>query len=230
MGRERIGNILLAGCAFLPAFLCFHLAALEGAPAPLESSRIKHPLLENWHLFGKNDTDYRIARMVMEWPLKRLDELIDKKGLHWTPHWLFPCPACGKVVDHRRVVYRLEEPEKLGCACGTDFSHEKYPVTGYTEYTNALGEEVKFPYHLTKHGHKFCFESMKKRCLYFYLRAAVSGMSHMHATMKDAEGKKAGEYGVYILNRFAEVYPHWVNINGEARRRPLRMSPSAAPG
>ena len=211
---------MLAGRCLLAVLLCCQLSVLEGAPAPLDSSRIKHPLLQNAHLFGGDEHAYKRARLVMGWPLKRFDELIDNKGLHWTPHWLFPCPACGKFVDHRRVVYTVEKPEALGCVCGTDFSHEKYPISGYTEYTNALGEKVKFPYHLTKNGHKFCFESMKKRCLYFYLRAALEGLCHLHRTKKDAEGQKAGEYAVYILNRFAEAYPHWANINGEARRQP----------
>ena len=127
------------------------------------------------------------------------------------------CPHCyGGVEGNGVLVWSIEKPDQLTCRyCGTVvFPNKNYPENQVLIGKNRLGEEIRLPYYAnekrhTRHfftGHMWMLKRqwLLQRCL-ILARAYQTSQDESYARPL-----------VLILDRFAQVYPHYPALHNRS--------------
>ncbi len=184
------------------------LASIIIAPSissaqPLPSSEISHPAVLHMVTDRRLDVDdartERLVQQAMAFSDEQIDELIlPKHGLEPRP----ACPECGAPS----LEFSLDQPDRLTCPdCGAAITASSLPIDTELTGVNELGETITYRC-ATVDRNPVCLAGAIRYARHHEMAAAARALGERyHATGDEALARRA----IQILDRFAEVYPHW---------------------
>ncbi len=128
------------------------------------------------------------------------------------------CPNCyGGVEGNRVFAWSASRPDQMKCRfCGMVFPNPKFPETRVLSGKNKQGETISFRYYLnekTKVRHFLSGNLRRWRREWIVNQLLALGRAYQ-ATRKEAYARRAA----LLLDRFAQVYPHYpAMVNGPRR-------------
>jgi len=182
------------------------LISLAGSIAlaqPLPSGQVEHPAVEHMVSDRRLDVDdartERLVQQVMAFSDAQIDELIlPKHGLQPEPE----CPECG----HPGVEFSLDAPDRLTCPdCGAQITADSLPIDMELSGENPLGETVTYEC-ATVERNPVCLAGAIRYARHHEMAAAARALAETYRATGD---EALAERAVRIMERFAEVYPHW---------------------
>ncbi|MDP6779196.1 MAG: heparinase II/III family protein [Candidatus Latescibacteria bacterium] len=119
------------------------------------------------------------------------------------------CPNCdgGTCSDSDRWIWEVDEPDRMACKfCGMVFPNEAYPLDHETTVTDSAGVPQTYRYSRGDDGYKHYMDMRVENCRKVYIERAVGTLADLYgATGEEPYARQV----LLILNRLAEVYPHY---------------------
>jgi hypothetical protein len=177
---------------------------------------LKHPILDH-DIDRAKATDYEKA-------VERVMAMDEAELLSFVPEYGFAscceCPSCyGGVQGNGVFSWSIDRPDELRCRyCGA----VPYPNQDYVEAhdlvgQNVLGEEIRLPYYLNADRNIPHFFSMH---LQQYRRGWLLEQCIALGKAYQVTGNEAyARLPVLILDRLAQVYPHYPALHNRSSRR-----------
>lgn len=153
--------------------------------------------------------------MVMELTRDEIDDWIVAKS----SFQMIACPNCeypGGRRDRKNYWrWSPDTPEQVNCAnCGITHPDDRYPMSEVDLITDPTGQVQQFPYYPGADGYKYYIAGKIDNARKQYMERMVPQITELYvATEDDRYARQAAQ----ILDRLAEVYPHY---NVQICRRP----------
>ena len=163
---------------------------------------------------------------------KAVMALSEEEMLGFVPEFSYTqyceCPNCyGGVQGLDVFTWSVEQPDRMTCRhCGTVYPHEDYPEQRVLTGHNALGEEIRFPYHF--HEQKRIPHFLSNHLAYLrrdWIRQQTVALARADRVTKKPEYARRA---ALILERVADRYPHFSAMGNRHARR-YRFLPSQKP-
>jgi hypothetical protein len=140
------------------------------------------------------------------------------------------CPKCyGGVQGNHTFKWEIARPDEMKCRyCGTVFPNEDYPEEQSLTGNNGLGEKVTYKYFRNEErGESHFLSANLCRWRRNWLMAQCEALGKTYQVTKD---EKYARRAVLLLDRLAQVYPHypviqnlpWVFKFCESQKAPWR--------
>ena len=211
------GGTLCVAVAMMGLPLVLAQTPGEGAVGALA---VEHPVMD-YGIAASNASQYEQA-------VARVMALSDEELLSFVPdkpHGTYcECPNCFRGVEGNGVLqWTIERPDELKCRfCGTVYPNAEFPADQVLEGKNRLGETVPYTYHLgagdnTRH---FFGATLLMHRRNWLLGQCVSLGKAYQATGKEEYARPV----VVVLDRLAQVYPHYPVVQDLPRRFGFRES------
>ena len=145
---------------------------------------------------------------VMQFSPDEIDAFIVAR----TSHYNIACPNCD-AGNPQRVGWQwsVDDPDHITCGyCGMVFPNDNYPLDRVTTVTDATGTVHDYAYYEGKKGYKHYIHMHVDYCKKAYMERAVGEIARLYADTGEA---RYARQAAWILNRFADVYPHY-NVHG----------------
>ncbi|HJN16563.1 MAG TPA: heparinase II/III family protein, partial [Armatimonadota bacterium] len=166
---------------------------------------VKHPVFPVELTDAEVDSLREQATHVMSLGREQIDEFIVPR----TTFYHILCPNCddGNVSDTYHWLWSPEEPDQIECKfCNMVFPNEEYPLDKETRVTDSTGQEHVYRYWEGEDGYKHFMQMRVENCKKRYMESMAGALAKIyHATGDEPHARQAG----IILNRLAEVYPHY---------------------
>lgn len=186
-----------------PLTFIAHLACLSALGFTPDSSAVQHPVLAHMARDRRlvKEADYlgQLADQVLALGAARTTALIlPQHGLDYD----MPCPHCGAF----RLEFVLAAPDRLTCReCGMVVDEHTLPLDQSLTGQNLLGETVTYHYHQREHT-LFPIPARIRFLRHERLAEAARALAERYHQNRDPG---CANLAAAILQRFAEVYPHW---------------------
>jgi len=145
------------------------------------------------------------TQRVMEFTPAQIDELLVAR----TTFHNIDCPNCtgGTLSDPNRWKWSIDDPDHIKCKfCGMVFPNDQYPLDKVTQITDSTGQVHQYRYWEGEDGYKHYLQMAIDYFKQSYMEGMVDRLSWLYAAT--AEEKYARQIAL-ILNRLADVYPHY---------------------
>ncbi len=173
-----------------------------------------HPwqALDVYDEFGCKESPEKAIRLLID-KTDAVMEMSDENltGLI-TEHVPIPscgCPSCrGGAQESSVDVWNIKEPWQIKCSeCGMVFPNQDFPLNGEINVTNSLGEVQTYQFYDSgNEKRRYYFLD----CWSFQLKDYLEGIAYQLGLLYRMTGDlKYAHKATVILNRYAEVYPHW---------------------
>lgn len=180
----------------------------------------KHPVLDH-HLDPAKAADY-------EGRVNGVMAMTDAQLLSFVPDKPFAayceCPRCyGGVEGNHVFTWTVDRPNEMKCRfCGAVYPDSAFPEDHVLTGTNRLGETITYHYYLNgkTHVRHFLTANLARWKREWVVRQCEALGRAYQATGKEEYARKV----VLILDRIAEVYPHYPVMRNSPRAFAFRKS------
>jgi ribosomal protein S27E len=187
------------------------LAPVAAWAQPLPSGQIEHPavlhMVNDRRLDVSEERTAELARQAMAMSDEQIAEFILPE------HGFIPnltCTECG----NQTTSYSLDRPHQIDCPeCGAVMTADTLPTDMEATGQNLLGETVTYELTRVQPGPVGIAATIRYRRHHEMAAAARALGETYHATGDEALARRA----IQIMDRFAEVYPHWPVFRREGK-------------
>ncbi len=145
------------------------------------------------------------TEQAMAFTPAQIDELLVAR----TTFYNVDCPNCegGNPSRAERWIWSIDDPDHIKCKfCGMVFPNDNYPLDKEDRITDSTGEVHSYRYWEGEAGYKHYLQMRIDNCKKRY----IEGMAKKLASLYAATGEdKYARQAALILNRVADVYPHY---------------------
>ena len=195
----------------VPLALC---GAASGQAQP------RHPVMDHG-IDAAKAADYEQA-------VERVMAMSDDELLAFVPDKPFTayceCPQCyGGVEGNQIFTWSIDRPQELKCKfCETVFPNEEYPEDQVLEGQNKLGETIRYQYHQGQERDvpHFLTGNLARYRRGWLMQQCIALGKAYHVTRNEEYARRV----VLVLDRIAQVYPHYPVIRNLPRRFTFRES------
>ncbi|MFP4250971.1 MAG: hypothetical protein ACLFU7_15020, partial [Armatimonadota bacterium] len=183
------------------------IGLVYGAPDASARFPVQHPVFPA----NVDDNDVPALKeqtaMVMEFTPEEIDDWIVAKS----SFQMIACPNCeypGGRRDRKNYWrWTPDAPEQITCAnCGMVHPNEQYPMSEVDEIVDPTGQVQQFPYYPGEDGYKYYIAGKIDNARKRHMESMVPRLANLYAaTGEDEYALQAAA----ILDRLAEVYPHY---------------------
>ncbi|MDP6779768.1 MAG: heparinase II/III family protein, partial [Candidatus Latescibacteria bacterium] len=196
---------------------------MSSPEAKLRSAGIEHPALDPGIDRDKTAGYVAAVQRAMSMPEQEFLSFIPERPMVA----YCECPRCyGGVEGNSIFTWTIDRPEEMVCRfCNTIFPNADYPEDQELSGVNALGETVTYRYHLKKEKNVPHFLSAnldRWRRTWLVDQCVALGRAY-RATGDESFAARA----ILVLDRIAELYPHYPVIQNGPRR--IRFQDSQEP-
>ncbi len=145
--------------------------------------------------------------------VSRIMKMSEEEALAFVPVRTFAayskCPHCyGGVQGNHSFKWEIARPNEMKCKyCGTIFPNEKYPEDQSLTGTNGLGEKITYNYYRNEErGESHFLSEHLNRWRRNWLMSQCEGLGKAYQVTRD---EKYARRAVLLLDRLAQVYPHY---------------------
>ncbi len=211
----------LGNVASILAVIIALVSVVGTACGAVQTLGVKHPVFD-YKINKNNAAGYEQA-------VARVMAMSDEELLAFVPPYAYTrfceCPNCyGGVEGNNIFIWSIDKPDELKCRfCGeVVYPNDKYPEDHVMTGKNKLGEEISFPYYLNEEKdipHFFSTHLWSHKRDWLMSQLIALGRAY-HATGKEEYAARVA----LVLDKFAQVYPHYPVMQNGCRRFRFRES------